>query len=564
MAETSPMEMSHDLAHYLRPMRRHAKLLAACVILGGVLGGGVAALHHPTYTAAAKVLDQQVITDGNPVNGRTTGGDINMDTEAQVVRSLPVATLAAQRLHSTSPAMLLSHVSVSVPTNTTILKISYAAHSTATAIAGANAFANAYLQHRGDSAKAYQSQQVASLSGQLDGLNRELTRLQGRFRSAPPHSATRHQLFPLINSISTRSRAVSDSLGQVQSAQVNPGFIQSPAVIGGSSPNQARLILLLAGLVLGLLAGLVLTALRERFDNSVRSGDDFAREGIELLGDVTSRGRRSVQSGREGDRMTQIRAIQRVAASVGAALGERGGSVFLAELSPASRGDGVDELLAAELSRFGSTTEIVPLIAPPPEHRYQESSVVAEITAGPVVETSPPTVPVSDHRGNGEMLGWPSPAGADPTPASAPELPPRPEPVKDVAIRESEPEPPAPPIDDMTDLVQRVQRALSRARYVILSGAGGSQDSDAYVLASLSQVTVIVAESGVTTRAELADVVEQVEMTSSRIIGGVLWRPRAKRRGAAERAQAGKNGGPKHATAATVLPTASRGSSRAH
>jgi Mrp family chromosome partitioning ATPase len=73
-----------------------------------------------------------------------------------------------------------------------------------------------------------------------------------------------------------------------------------------------------------------------------------------------------------------------------------------------------------------------------------------------------------------------------------------------------------------------VEQALARSRFVIIDGLGDFEGLDPYVLSSLGQVGLIVVEPGVTTRAELADAVDQMSMTSCHILGALLWHPPTK------------------------------------
>jgi capsular polysaccharide biosynthesis protein len=529
--------MSHDLGHYLRPLRRHVPLLVTCVVIGLCFGLLGAVLRQPTYTAASRVQVQSTITDSAPnsTSGRTNG-PVNLDTEAQLVKSLPTATIAAKILNaSASPASLTSRVTVTVPPNTTVLKIAYQAHSAGDAIAGANAFATAYLQNRGANAQEFQRTQVDNLTSQLKSLRQDLVAVKALYRTSPPTSQAHHDQFAQISSDTTQINGLSVTLGGVRGAPLDPGYIVSKGVLGGSSPNQGRIILVLAGLVLGLLLGVALAALRERLDKTVRYEDDLAREGIRLLAEMRAperSGRRNRQRAVDAESLARARAVQRVAAAVGAALGDRGGSIYLAELSKAGMDDRIDEQLAAELSRFGSTTEIVTLGSTPATYRPGAPTSKA-VAAPPLSEPRAASHSAHDdhtnhdhaHHPADDMLGWPTPGSAlTPRPTERPEL--RTDPPSELAqLPTARVIASADSTDAMSALLQQVQTGLARARYVILTGSDVPQGSEAYVLASLSQVSVIVAETGVTTRAALADVVEQISITPSETLGGLLWRP---------------------------------------
>src|SRR5690349_955254 len=118
------------------------------------------------YESATSVLVQPTGggQDTNVVGGRTKG-DINLDTEAQLVRSTAVAADAAALLRSSTPAdVLAANVSVEVPANTSVLVITYAAGDPQSAQAASHAFAESYLRNREESARADLTGQIATLT----------------------------------------------------------------------------------------------------------------------------------------------------------------------------------------------------------------------------------------------------------------------------------------------------------------------------------------------------------------------------------------------------------------
>src|SRR5205823_3616760 len=112
--------------------------------------------------------------------GRTKS-DINLDTEAQLVASTPVATEAAKLLRTkTSPDSLAANVTVEVPPNTSVLTITYAADTAKAAQAASHSFAQAYLQNRQDSATADLTNQLNTINGKLGQLNDALGKVNGQ------------------------------------------------------------------------------------------------------------------------------------------------------------------------------------------------------------------------------------------------------------------------------------------------------------------------------------------------------------------------------------------------
>lgn len=510
MAVNGPIMGAPDLGHYLRPLRRHRALILLCTIIGLVLGTAVAVLVRPSYTSVTKVLVQTDSTDtnANVVGGRTTSAALNMDTETQIVKSSEVAVRAQSILHTTTtPSQLLGRVTVSVPPNTSILKISYKAHSTLIANDGAKAFAEAYLQNRAATSQSFLNREIAATNQQLKGDRKSLADATRRVDSLPTGSPAKQDALAEQSTDQATVTRDSTTLASLRSTVLHPGRIVAPAAPGGSSPNRGRVIAVLTGLVIGLLVGLIGAFVRERMAKRVRSIDDLERLGIPVIAEVAAPSRRDgrgrkVRSDRAAS--AQLRAEQRVAAAAGRALSERGGSIYLAALSSRAAESRIGERLAREMARFGSTTEVV---------LYDSTAAELEesiLNHDPVEPDEPPSFTTRSDAG----LGWP-------TTQSAP-------PAGSLVSTAPEPEDPAElgQLDHRSpQILRRVRLALGRARYVILEGTDVLADSEPYILGSLADVTVLVVEAGLTTRAQVADVVEQIEVTPSELIGALLWRP---------------------------------------
>src|SRR5215470_4038413 len=137
-----------ELADYTSVLRRRMKSIVMFAILGVVLSGAYVVLAHKTYTATVLVQVNALPNNANAVGGRT-GGPVNMDNEAQAVRSLAVANLVKKQLQSPLSATDLSNnIRVTVPPNSTYLQITCAASSASGAQRCANVVGAAYLDNR--------------------------------------------------------------------------------------------------------------------------------------------------------------------------------------------------------------------------------------------------------------------------------------------------------------------------------------------------------------------------------------------------------------------------------
>jgi hypothetical protein len=219
--------------------------------------------------------------------------------------------------------------------------------------------------------------------------------------------------------------------------------------------------------------------------------------------------------------------------------------VYVAGVSPAEPQHDMPELIAAELGRFGSSVTVVN----PSKATAAEPSRTTPTSSA----TSPPATPPassapSEAAGQPALesrqadiagfVGWPgehhdsAPTAGEPVAAA----------TDDAAARSDEPSEPLlspvvatslpteidaqPAWDDETlRTVKLVDVALRQSRFVVIAGDAAAADPQAYVLASLSGAAVLVVVPGVTLRSDVREAVEQIRVTSSELLGTVLWRP---------------------------------------
>jgi Mrp family chromosome partitioning ATPase len=244
-------------APYLRAIRRHwlVVLMVALVALGAAVGWAKARSHRYQFTARILVTP---IPAGDPTLAGLAvlhdSGDpaTTIQTAAALVDSETAARTAAARLGPDwSPTRVHSAVTVAPEGGSNLVDVTATASDRATAAQVANTFAQASLDARN-----------ASLQQQIASALRALQSEQASLGNQTPSGAGAGSLSERITSLEGE-RGISDpTLSLTQPA--------APATVAGSSTKKIAVLALLAGLLLGCAAAILIDAL----DGTVRDESD--------------------------------------------------------------------------------------------------------------------------------------------------------------------------------------------------------------------------------------------------------------------------------------------------
>lgn len=146
-----------------------------CLALGTGAGWITYATLSPTYESTTAVL---VLPTSVAVDAPRAGGDVQIETEAELARSAQVAAIASNLLDGrVSEQELLVRSEVTVPSNSQVLAITYSAGTAELARDGAAALASGYLERRSEDAADQIAQTVAALEAQATEVNSRLDQL---------------------------------------------------------------------------------------------------------------------------------------------------------------------------------------------------------------------------------------------------------------------------------------------------------------------------------------------------------------------------------------------------
>lgn len=495
-----PGSSGPELKEYTALLRRRWRLVGAGVLGGLVLAtAGVLAVPS-TYTSVAAV---QVHPTGmaeftGERSGRLTG-DVNLDSEAQVVLSDQVTAGTAEALPGApTPADLRERIDVTVPSNSNILELHYSARSPEAAREGADALASSYLEHRGEQARSLINGRLEALREEQEGLYERLATLAADNASAvgadqvsadAQADALRQEIGDLGNGISPLS-ALHET--------VSPGQVITPADLPESPSAPAPLLWLVAGAALGLIAGLLAALVRDRLDPRVHDTEDTARIGaVPVLLNLSAPGERPDRSpglltdaDPDGQRANEFAHLVRVrladappagapAADVNAVTDDEpapGRVLVVTGTTPGRSGTAAAVNLAAALARTGSETLLV--------------------CADPRTGTAAELLGLSEGPGLTEVLvDGEDPADLEVRPASVPRL---------RVLRYGRAGTAAPIQGGAAELVELLR---PQAEFVVIATAAVSERADAYALAASAELLLPVVELGRTRRADLTGTV---------------------------------------------------------
>ena len=244
---------------YLRGIRRRWRVVVAAVLIaasaawlttaagpmGAVVGGS-------RFQASILLLDARGVEFGTDSRG---AGGVSLDTIAALVTLEEVAKRASDELHSSQdPQQLAVDVSASANTETGILTITATAPTAGRSERVAAAFATAlrgYLKH----------QEAQSLRLQIRAFQRQINAL--------PTSSTRGAdsslKFNLQSQISSLQAKLATPIGLTILQRTSASEIRSTGLVAPPS----RLARVVIGMIVGLLGGLGLALVLERFDRRI-------------------------------------------------------------------------------------------------------------------------------------------------------------------------------------------------------------------------------------------------------------------------------------------------------
>jgi Mrp family chromosome partitioning ATPase len=486
---------------------RHRWWLVALVTgLGLVAAGGWIASRPALWESATSVLVHPAGQDTNVVGGRTRG-EVNLDTEAQLVGSTAVTAGAAKRLGlDPVPDDLAQRVRVEVPPNTSVLSIRFTAGTPAGAQAGARAFAEAYLAYRERSARAELTAQRTAIEATLAELERTLGDLNGRLAVTQAGTAAAANLASERETVLSQVNTLTERRNELATATVSPGTVISDARLPGQPSRPRPAVVLASGAALGLVVGTGAAGLADRLSRRVRRPGDLPRRlGIPVLaglpaGTAPPAGEIASPYGPAGRTFDRLRnELIAAAEQTGAPAGIGRGRVIVVASPTGPAAGPVAVNLAASLARSGHEVVLIGTAGPG--------------AAGPLTRL----FGIAAAPGLSELLaGRTSLADTLQRPPRFPRL--RVMTMGGTATATGLLQSPA---------LRTVLTAVAgQAGYVLVEAPATGTSADAQSLASHADLALLAVEARRTRLADVADAAAQLRQVGTPLVGAVVVPPR--------------------------------------
>ncbi len=497
---------SYDMSDLLGMVRRHWWIVALLTVFGVVAAYEFTATQPRVYESSTSVLVEPTGAGADTnVSGGRTKGEINLDTEAQLVRSTAVAAEAAKLLRTdVAPETLAAKVAVEVPANTSVLVITFKAPDARSAQAGSHAFAEAYLRNREDTASTSLADQIASVDSKLKQLNAALAPINAKLATLRQDSTERPNLESQRSTITSQVNTLSARLNQLVTTTVSAGKIIRDANLPDRPSKPVLPLNLGSGAAVGLLIGAGAALLRERLDRRIRRPADMTRRcDVPVLAALPPKVRPRLDDvfppfGAGGRVFNRLR-NEVLAGRVDHADARRSGCVIV--VAGASRGSVstvVAANLAAAFARTGGRTVLVCA------HLPDSVAEVAPVTRLLGVRAVP---------GLSDVLAGKVPLGR--------------------AVQRASRQPRLSVITTggtassagllQSQLLRDALGALRRqAEFVVIEAPATSTSADAQSVASLADIALVAVELKRTRYAEVTDAAEQLRRVGTPLLGAVV------------------------------------------
>lgn len=266
-----PRSGAMSLREFLAVLRRRFWSVALVTILVTAAAIAIVYQREPVYTSVARVEVRLAWSNGdsNSSNASLLAG---MDSEALRVKTGSVVKIAAPDLglnpgSATDVASVVDQIEVTVPSNTVFLDIACTQPTPEAAQACANTFAKAYVEDRRSTAQAAYAKAREGPQAQISSQTRRINTLSADLAAASP--AEKVSLQNRIDLITATRELAITQLALIPAPSPSPAAVALTAPYPTAPSNKGFVPTGVLALLLGLVLGLGLAFVRERFDERI-------------------------------------------------------------------------------------------------------------------------------------------------------------------------------------------------------------------------------------------------------------------------------------------------------
>jgi non-specific protein-tyrosine kinase len=486
-------------------LRRPTAVLRArkwTVLAITLAAGGAAALlavgKPASYASEAEVLVRPIVMTADDA---ASENEVNLETEKRVAASAEIGRIASDWLDLPLGEIGEDVAVRSVP-GTEILVFSFTADTPPAARAGAQAFAEAYLENRHNQVLRDADSLATAYRQRIGALERKLARLERTIDNARRPSVRSNAEVDRDIAAGELSDLRGDLANLVTPSRVQVGRVVQPAIQPAERSGPGVVATVVMALLLGLGLGIAVAFLRERTDQTLRTRIDVEA--------ITGRPALAVVPHlRRKHRRTDAR------------------PVTVSE--PSSPGSEAYRFLRTRLLSYMSSNDINTLLVTSPRRGEGKTTVTANLGAvmaqagRRVILVSADLRRPSLHRlfGLDPDIGLSSiltSEGASPLKSVSIT-----EDIPGLAVLPSGPIPSNPAeLLELPAMASVLEQLRNEAELVIIDGPPLLELADSSTLAGLSDGVLLVADSGATSRADLAMAARAIRDVNAVLIGSVV------------------------------------------
>lgn len=281
-----------DLRDYWQMIRTRMWTVVAMATIVAAIAGAYVALRPPTYFSQAKVIVDPLVNPAiSGTSGNSTAFQPDMLLEAEVVRSIEIATAVKDSLGLATPAeQLAKKVNVEPSRDTSSMQIGYLASQRDTAATIANSFAEEYLAARKEKIDSLVAGAIEPLNTRIEELGADAGQLQADIESSSSPSEIgekKADLEGIQAQIAGLNEQIAEILGIASTSQ--GGSIVQFAVAPANPSGPSLALASILGFIVGALIGSALAIVLGLRANRVGGRDELAHYiGAPVMGVIPS------------------------------------------------------------------------------------------------------------------------------------------------------------------------------------------------------------------------------------------------------------------------------------